>query len=87
MRIQELVAHWEKASKGERTRQQFSINLPLKEAAQVLVQALLLQKPMRVVDTLEQKLRLGQTCDRCHQSKERHAVRTTRVRSDYGKRS
>lgn len=36
MRIQELVAHWEKASKGERTRQQFSINLPLKEAAQVL---------------------------------------------------
>ncbi|AUM14287.1 hypothetical protein [Ketobacter alkanivorans] len=36
MRIQELVAHWEKANKGERTRQQFSINLPMKEAAQVL---------------------------------------------------
>ena len=36
MRIQDLVAHWEQASKGERTRQQYSINLPLKEAAQIL---------------------------------------------------
>ena len=36
MRIQELVTHWEKANRGERTRQQFSINLPLREAAQVL---------------------------------------------------
>ncbi|MAR89980.1 MAG: hypothetical protein SV765_11090 [Pseudomonadota bacterium] len=36
MRIQELVAHWEKANKGERTRQEFSIHLPLKEAAQIL---------------------------------------------------
>jgi hypothetical protein len=36
MQIQELVNHWENASKGERTPQQFSIHLPLKEAAQVL---------------------------------------------------
>lgn len=36
MRIQELVAHWETNNKGERTPQQFSIHLPLKEAAQVL---------------------------------------------------
>ena len=36
MRIQELVSHWESASRGERTRREFSIHLPLKEAAQVL---------------------------------------------------
>lgn len=36
MRIQEVVDHWESASKGERTPQEFSIKLPLKEAAQVL---------------------------------------------------
>ena len=36
MRIQEVVNHWESASKGERTPQEFSIKLPLKEAAQVM---------------------------------------------------
>ncbi len=36
MRIQELVAHWEANSKGERTPQTYSINLPLREAAQIL---------------------------------------------------
>lgn len=36
MRIKEVVNHWENASKGERTPQEFSIQLPLKEAAQVL---------------------------------------------------
>lgn len=39
MRIQELVNHWESASHGERTRREFSIHLPLKEAAQVLALA------------------------------------------------
>ncbi len=36
MRIQEVVDHWEHSSKGEKTPQEFSIHLPLKEAAQVL---------------------------------------------------
>lgn len=36
MRVKELVKHWENTSKGARTHQQFSIPLPLKEAAQVL---------------------------------------------------
>jgi len=36
MHIQELVQHWENASRGERTQREFSIHLPLKEAAQVL---------------------------------------------------
>ncbi len=36
MSVQDLVAHWESSSKGERTHQQFSIHLPIKEAAQVL---------------------------------------------------
>lgn len=36
MRIQELVNHWESASRGERTRREFSIHLPLKEASQIL---------------------------------------------------
>lgn len=39
MRIQELVDHWESASRGERTRREFPIHLPLKEAAQVLALA------------------------------------------------
>ena len=36
MRIQELVQHWESASRGERTQREFSIHLPLREASQVL---------------------------------------------------
>lgn len=36
MRIQDLVKHWEKASRGERTQREFSIQLPLKEASQIL---------------------------------------------------
>lgn len=36
MRIQDLVQHWENASRGERTQREFSIHLPLKEASQIL---------------------------------------------------
>lgn len=36
MRIHELVKHWEKTSRGERTQREFSIQLPLKEASQIL---------------------------------------------------
>ncbi len=36
MRVKELVTQWERASRGERTRQEFAIHLPLKEAAQIL---------------------------------------------------
>ena len=36
MSVQELVASWEQNSKGERTQKEFSIHLPLKEAAQIM---------------------------------------------------
>lgn len=36
MRIQDLVQHWENASRGERTQREFAIHLPLKEASQIL---------------------------------------------------